>query len=121
MLVWPNPDATYTLSIKYRVLAQKLTETKPFPIGGMMLGETILAACRAVSEERMTNARGPLWEAYLVRLQGSIDADRRHSTAYDAGFANDPTSMRGRGRGRFDTGGLLIDGAVTHSGGYYSA
>ncbi len=121
MLVYPSPDATYTLSYKYRVLAQKMTDDKPYPIGGMMLGETILAACRAVAEERMNNTRGPLWEAYLTRLQGSIAADKRASTPTDAGYATDAARRSRHGHGSHFSDHVFLGGAVTHSGGYHDA
>lgn len=55
ILLYPPPDGVYSLSYRYEVGAQKLTKTRPYPLGPVCHAETVLESCLAVAEERLND------------------------------------------------------------------
>lgn len=72
---WPTPDAVYTLGYSYRVQPDALSSGAPYPLGGMVHSETLLASALAIVEERMDGVRGIQWQAYQGKLAQSIAYD----------------------------------------------
>lgn len=75
LLIWPTPDATYTLSYQYRALLNKIDASNPYPYGGQIHGETILASCLAVAEDRHEDAQAEKRQRFMERLSASIEQD----------------------------------------------
>lgn len=81
-LFWPTPDATYTLTYPYNVLAGELTATNLYPLGGSLHGRTIRQFARAKAELLgLRVSKGPEYEEAMSLLESSISADRRLAPA----------------------------------------
>lgn len=77
LLLWPKPDAIYTLHYRYGVLPDALTSTY-YPYGGMQHAETIKAACLAEAEVHVDGQPGA-WEVrFQERLAASMIADNQN-------------------------------------------
>jgi hypothetical protein len=79
---WPIPDAAYTLTYRYEGYTGKLTESLPYPLGGMKHSETIIESCLAVAEQRANDERGLHWEKFISLLATSIAQDRKSGAQY---------------------------------------
>lgn len=80
MTLHPTPDSTYKLKMQYQALAQRLTTTQPYPLGGQAHGSGILAACLAAAESRRMGAQGPRYVQFLEKLAGNIIRDLRRGS-----------------------------------------
>jgi hypothetical protein len=87
LLLWPAPDAVYTLSYKYAVLPNALSADNPWPLGGEEHAETILQSCRAAADRRINGRHGEEWDLFITMLRSSILRDSRlapESLGYNA-------------------------------------
>jgi hypothetical protein len=99
VVFWPTPDAVYTLLYRKVALALRLSDAYPYPLGGMEHGETIMAACLAAAEKRMTNTKGVHWDTFIERLNASVAKDRDVSTPDFMGYnGNHDNSENSSGR-----------------------
>lgn len=89
---WPTPDAVYTISYQYEAYQGKLTDTYPYPLGGMKHSELITMSCLAVAELRANDERGIHWESLIHQLAAAIAQDRKHGAAYYGPMAGPDTS-----------------------------
>lgn len=98
LLVYPLPDAAYTISIPYHILPDYLTPANPYPYGGAAHAETMKAGARAAAELYMDDAEGPQTANYRQCLAASIQYDRRHQpkTLGVNTDRSDLLAMRGR-------------------------
>lgn len=110
-LVFPTPDAVYTLAYRYTALPNYMTESYPYPHGGMFHSETILQSCLAVAESQADENLGVQQAKYEQALAESIAKDRKtNSTDYYGKMRN------GRGAVAYDRvqqvtfNGVLYDG-----------
>lgn len=85
----PSPDSTYTLSYKYRALPTRMTDDKPFPLGGLFHGETIKALCLAAAEQAENDEKGMHWSTAMERLNSSIKLDREAMVPATLGYNAD--------------------------------
>jgi len=76
LMLYPTPDAGYTISYRYHALPGKLTASYPYPLGGEAHAETILESCLAVSESRLDNTAGIHNAAFQQRLAASVSYDK---------------------------------------------
>lgn len=58
VLWYPVPDTSYTANYSYNVLTYALSDSYPYPLGGMSLSELYIASCIAVAEERTDKNTG---------------------------------------------------------------
>lgn len=77
ILLWPTPDAVYTLSYQYDVLPNYIRTGTPYPWGGAAHAETILMSCLAAAELHNNDVDGPMRARFLARLVASIKKDRK--------------------------------------------
>jgi hypothetical protein len=89
LMVWPTPDAEYTLYYKYRAFPRKLDATRPFPLGGMMHSEALKASCLAVAELEVNDSKGEHWASFIERLATSVMQDREAMTPETLGYNAD--------------------------------
>lgn len=69
ILFWPEPSDDWTLSYSYEAYSGELSDTYPYPLGGMQLAELYTESCLAVAEQRVNNEAGlhtQLFQALLV-------------------------------------------------------
>lgn len=79
IMLWPTPDANYDLTYRYNAMPGKLTTAAPYPLGGLMYGEVIMAACVAAAEWKSHRVKGPAEADYQQMLAGAINQDMRMS------------------------------------------
>lgn len=76
LLLYPTPDTTYTLQYVKTAHPDKLTTDAPYPLGGMVHGETIKQACLAYAEHMSNDAESINREKYAKMLNASMAKDR---------------------------------------------
>lgn len=99
LLIWPEPDAIYTLSYRFNIMPEALTSGLPFPHGGLVHAETILESCLAVAERRLDDYESTYHhEMFTELLEASIQNDRAlqvpHTLGYNADGSDDILSTR---------------------------
>ena len=90
ILLYPTPDAAYTIEYRYNVLATALSSGNPYPLGGMEHSETILASCLSVAERRKNDTRGVMWEDFMSYLAASVSRDS-NMLPKELGYNSDPS------------------------------
>jgi len=75
-LIYPQPDANYTLNYKYNVLVGKLSTSAPYPLGGASRGELVLQSCLSIAEQRRDEASGVQTQLFYEMLKAAVDSDR---------------------------------------------
>jgi len=88
----PAPNAAYTFSYRAQVLPGQLSESYPYPLGGMAHGETILESCLSVAEQRLNGEAGLHTVKFTKRLTSSISQDARAMTPATLGYNGDPST-----------------------------
>jgi len=98
LLLYPTPDAVYTLLVPMRISPRALSADSPHPYGGAQHGETIKASCLAVAERELNGAQGVQTGLFFERLAASIgeDADGHIPEVY--GYNGNGRRARGRRR-----------------------
>ena len=118
MMVWPIPDAVYSIRYNYSVLTDTMlvvgsgdlaeADGNPapvdgnIPVGGALHGETILASCLTVAEQLVDefNNPGKMQARYMERLAASINLDRRSNLPDYFGYNGDNSDSRSFDPGR---------------------
>ena len=100
LVLWPVPDAVYTLSFRYEAFACKLSDTNPYPLGGMKFTQLIVESCLAVAEQRANDERGLHSEQFASMLAASIAQDRKNGARYfgHMGGTSEPCTMARNGQ-----------------------
>jgi hypothetical protein len=108
ILVWPTPDATYTLTGTMRIhpLAPDTTATTPqlYLYGGPEHEETILASVLASCELFLEGQPGPMAQDYERKLRTSIAMCALMHPSEKLGY-----NGNSRNAGRFSRGGRAFD------------
>ena len=89
LILYPIPDAIYTLSYPCFVLPNKLTTALPYPLGGMIHAETIMESCLAIAEQNSDDAEGLHKNKFYERLLASIDKDKIMNGVRNYGYNGD--------------------------------
>jgi len=82
ILLWPVPDKAYTLEFNYEAYSGKLTQLRPYPLGGMKHSELIVESCISVAEQRANDERGLHWESFSRLLASAVAIDRKNGARY---------------------------------------
>ncbi len=83
LMVWPTPDADYTLQVPYRSNPYQLSTTAVYPMGGQPHAETLKESCLAAAEQKINGVFGIHTENFKRRLATSIKIDRKlHGTKH---------------------------------------
>lgn len=80
ILFWPEPDAVYTLSYEYEAYSGVLSDTYPYPLGGMQLAELYIESCLSVAEQRMNDEVGIHTAQFQALLVDAIIRDRKRGS-----------------------------------------
>jgi len=80
ILFFPEPDDDWTLSYEYEAYSGALSDTYPYPLGGMQLAELYIESCLAIVEERDFDEVGVHTERYKALLVDAIARDRKRGT-----------------------------------------
>ena len=93
VMLYPTPDAAYTLIYHYDSAVGTLSETNPYMLGGQAHFETILQSCRDIAAARYKDDPGGREHVmFLERLRASVEADRRLAPK-TLGFNEDGTKI----------------------------
>jgi len=82
LLLWPKPDASYTLYYSYEAYSGPLSDSYPYPLGGMSLAELFIESCLAVAEQRLNDEIGVHTQTYQALLLDAVQRDKKHSPTY---------------------------------------
>lgn len=92
LMTYATPDTTYVMYYRYLALADQLSGTALYALGGMLHGETILESCLAVAEEREDPEKRTHRDAYGERLLASIELDRKRGPK-NLGYMGDDSDL----------------------------
>jgi len=71
VLLYPVPDAVYTLAYRYAIGPSELSDSNPYHLGGAVHSECVLEACLAAAEKVMQPETQPV---HLPRFQECLQA-----------------------------------------------
>ena len=80
MVLYPKPDASFTLTFRYTAEPAVLTTSANYPYGGATHTDTILASCMSVLQEDQPESQASL-ALFMQRLTSSVVADRNAEEA----------------------------------------
>lgn len=86
LMLWPKPDAVYTLGYSYEARPSKLTSANLYTMAGPEHAMTIMYACKACVED---NIDGQYYKMYIQRMAGSLKRDKDRSTPEHWGYNSD--------------------------------
>ena len=79
ILLYPRPDAYKVLSYQYEAYTGLLTDSAPYPPGGMQMSELYTESCLAVAEQRGNDEFGIHNQLFQTLIAEAIKRDRSHS------------------------------------------
>jgi hypothetical protein len=89
LIVYPEPDAVYTITYRYIVMPNILSAGNPYPLGGPRHSETIMSAVLAFAEKRFNDEAGIYQEDFMTHLVASITLDRSINAPHNLGYNGD--------------------------------
>ena len=75
ILFWPEPSDDWTLTYSYEAYSGELSDTYPYPLGGMQLAELYTESCLAVAEQRVNREAGLHTQMFNALLNDAIERD----------------------------------------------
>lgn len=79
LIVWPEPDTHYEVSIPYMVQPQAMNASTDYPRGGPEMADALLSVVLAVCEEAKGGRRGDRWAEAAEKCAAAARRDRtRH-------------------------------------------
>lgn len=93
-IIWPEPNAVYTIQYRRNRLLDALTDARPYPVGGMAHGETILESSLGIAEQREEDSPGVHEAAFMARLESSESQDRQLAAPQVLGYNADPSEAQ---------------------------
>lgn len=88
VLLYPIPDAAYTVYYRYRILPDNLSSGL-YAYGGASHTQTIIQSCIAMAELRLDGVKGNQWEQFLALLESSIEQDLQVGRKEKFGYNGD--------------------------------
>ena len=83
VLFYPEPDTVWSLIYTYEAYQGALSDTYPYPPGGMKLAELYIESCLAVAESRADDEdKGKHQQQYEALLIDAISRDRRNGAKF---------------------------------------
>jgi|GEM_PF-2332145 len=79
LILFPTPDAVYTITYSGPVTVTELSATYPYPLGGQPHQETLLQSCRDKAAQFLNDDSASAEHGlFLERLSASVEWDRRN-------------------------------------------
>jgi hypothetical protein len=75
ILFFPEPDDDWTLSYEYESYSGVISDTYPYPLGGMQLAELYIESCLSVAENRVNEEPGTHTQKFKELLVDAIKRD----------------------------------------------
>lgn len=88
IVVWPTPDADYTLGYRYRTNPTLLSSGIAKPVGGMPHAQTVVESCLLSADELMGN-KSDRYARYIELLRTSVSHDRIANAPETLGYNRD--------------------------------
>lgn len=90
----PIPTGNVTLTYSYNIIPDTITSGAPCPNGSQVHGETFIASCIAIAEERDNEGDSkPFYDAFIKRLAGSIQLDKTLNKALPGSTMHSATAV----------------------------
>lgn len=77
ILFWPRTDSYYPLSYAYEAYQSALSDTYPYPLGGMQMSELYIESCLSVAEQRSNDEAGLHTQLYQAQLLDAVMRDMK--------------------------------------------
>jgi hypothetical protein len=77
-LFWPTPDSSWPLAYQYEAYQGALSDTYPYPLGGMKMAELYIESCLAVVEVRANDEPGPHSAEFVRLLIDAVARDKKN-------------------------------------------
>jgi len=112
ILFFPQPDQNWTMLYEYEAYNGALSDSYPYPLGGMQLAELYIESCLAVAESRLNDEIGLHTAQYQALLIDAIARDRKHDArSYGPmGHVEDTHDRRHRYGAAYTNLPIVIDG-----------
>lgn len=78
VLFYPTFDAAYTLYYNYEAYTGVLSDTYPYPLGGMKMSELYKESCLSVAESRNEDTQGVHTQLFQMLLVDRVARDMSH-------------------------------------------
>lgn len=91
LMLYPTPDGAYTLECRYHSDPSNISQSKPYPLGGLPLADVIMASVIAAAELELNDQPGPRWEDFITKLRAAVSLDRRRNVQ-SLGYCADPST-----------------------------
>ena len=82
VMFYPTPDESHTLYYEYEAYSGKLTDSLPYPLGGMQMVEVYIESCLSVAEVRGEDKPGIHSSEFARLLVDSIKRDQRRGARH---------------------------------------
>ena len=82
LLLFPEPDNDWTMPYKYEAYNAALSDSYPYPLGGMKMAELYIESCLAVVEQRLNDSPGVHSQQFDLLLVDAVARDRRQDAAF---------------------------------------
>lgn len=82
ILFWPRPSTSSTFYYDFEAYSGPLSDSYPYPLGGMFLSELFMESCLAVAEQRINNEVGLHTQAYQALLIDAVMRDRKRGAKF---------------------------------------
>lgn len=102
MILYPTPDAAYTIGYRHTILPDFLTSSIVFPYGSAAHSHTIYAACLAEFDRLYNDSVGNHEAHYREMLVASIMRDSKSKRVQTLGYCGDPSVGGRRNASRHD-------------------
>lgn len=101
LMLWPIPDAVYFLEVPYtivpNIIGSPASLLSPYPLGGGLHGETIMASVMAIAETYLDPAPRTFQKQadFMRRLASSVGLDSKVNVVEHFGYNGDGSDLRG--------------------------
>jgi hypothetical protein len=114
ILFFPQPDQAFVMSYEYEAYSGALSESYPYPLGGMQLAELYIESCLAVAESRLDDEIGIHAAQYQALLVDAIARDgKRDARSFgQMGHVEESYERRDRYGAARSTYPIVINGVV---------
>jgi hypothetical protein len=112
ILFFPQPDQAWVMLYEYEAYSGALSDSYPYPLGGMQLAELYIESCLAVAESRIQDEIGNHTTQYQALLVDAISRDRKHDAQHygQMGHVEDTYDYRFRYGAAYSNYPILISG-----------
>ncbi len=82
VLFFPEPDEDWTMIYEYEAYNSALSDSFPYPLGGMKLSELYIESCLAVAESRTVDEFSVHTQTFQALLIDSVLRDKKNGAKY---------------------------------------